>query len=65
MQLTLVDKLKDLDNPSVNTSNEGHTVVNPPDVDDYDEVFPNARRDSDDSVNPIAQLVTELVQALH
>ena len=59
MQLTLVDKLKDLDNPSVNTSNEGLTVVNPPDVDDYDEVFPNARRDSDDSINPVSHFVTE------
>jgi len=58
MQLTLVDKLRELDNPSTHTSNEGHTI-NGPDVDDYDEIFPNARRDSDDLIVAVAQFVTE------
>ncbi len=50
MQLSLIDNLRTQDNPSTNTSNEGHSVSSV-DVDDYDEVFPNARRDSDDDFN--------------
>jgi hypothetical protein len=58
MQLTLVDKLKDLDNPSTHTSNEGNTI-NSLDYTDYDDAFPNARRDSDDLINPTSVIVNE------
>ena len=58
MQLSLVDNLRTQDNPSTNTSNEGHSVSSV-DVDDYDEVFPNARRDSDDLVVGTANIITE------
>jgi len=58
MQLTLVDKLKDLDNPSTHTSNEGNTI-NSLDYTDYDDAFPNARRDNDDLINPTSQIVNE------
>ena len=58
MQLSLVDNLRTQDNPSTNTSNEGHSVSSVDD-DDYDEVFPNARRDSDDLVVGTANIVTE------
>ena len=58
MQLTLVDKLKDLDNPSTHTSNEGNTIDSL-DYTDYDDAFPNARRDSDDLINPTSVIVNE------
>jgi len=58
MQLTLVDKLRERDDPSIHISNEGITI-NGPDADDYDEIFPNARRDSDDLISPVIQYVTK------
>lgn len=50
MQLTFQDNLRDLDNPanSPYKSNEGVTITL--DYSDYDDAFPNARRDTDDLV---------------
>ena len=55
MQLTLTDNLKTLD--ASNTSNEGNTVLNVPT--NYDKVFPNARRDSDDEVVGTSTILTQ------
>jgi hypothetical protein len=47
LKVKLTDKLRILDAPKTNTSNEGNTP-NTLDFTDYDDAFPNARRDDDD-----------------
>ncbi len=47
LKAQVVDNLVTLDDPHTNTSNEGLSL-NSADWADYDDVFPNARRDSDD-----------------
>ena len=47
LRATVVDNLKTLDAPKTNTSNEGNTP-NTLDFTDYNDAFPNARRDAND-----------------
>lgn len=47
LKAQVIDNLVPLDDPHTNTSNEGLSL-NSFDWADYDDVFPNARRDSDD-----------------
>ena len=47
LKAKVVDNLRTLDAPKTNTSNEGNTP-NSLDFTDYNDAFPNARRDTDD-----------------
>jgi len=53
MKLEMFDKLRDLDNPSNSpyVSNEGLSITYS--NTNYDRAFPNARRDTDDDIDPI------------
>ena len=48
LRAKVVDNLRPLDAPQTNTSNEGNTP-NALDFTDYNDAFPNARRDTDDN----------------